>query len=82
MVDKDLKKGTMFSIGTSPDSKWISVENLGKSRSVFDFRKLIKISQNGLKSSNFMDVGNLIWKTFHVGNFFQISTDVELIKRF
>jgi hypothetical protein len=35
MVDKDLKKGTMFSIGTSPDSKWISIENLGKSRSVF-----------------------------------------------
>jgi hypothetical protein len=28
-----------------------------------------------------MEVGNRIWKTFHVGNFFQISTDFELIKR-
>jgi hypothetical protein len=29
-----------------------------------------------------MDVGNPILNTSHVGNFFQISTDDELIKRF
>jgi hypothetical protein len=29
-----------------------------------------------------MEVGNLIWNTFHFGNFFQISTDFELIQRF
>jgi hypothetical protein len=29
-----------------------------------------------------MEVGNLIWNTFHAGNFFQISMDVELIKGF
>jgi hypothetical protein len=29
-----------------------------------------------------MDVGNPIWNTSHVVNFFQISMDVELIKRF
>jgi hypothetical protein len=28
MVVKGLKKGIIFSIGTSPDSKWISNENL------------------------------------------------------
>jgi hypothetical protein len=28
MVVKGLKKGTTFSIGTSPDWKWISNENL------------------------------------------------------
>jgi hypothetical protein len=30
MVMKGLKKGTTFSIGISPDSKWISNENLEK----------------------------------------------------
>jgi hypothetical protein len=30
MVVKGLKKGTTFSIGTSPDSKWISNENSEK----------------------------------------------------
>jgi hypothetical protein len=30
MVVKILKKGTMFSIGTSSDSKWISNENSEK----------------------------------------------------
>jgi hypothetical protein len=30
MVVKSLKKGTTFSIGTSPDSKWISNENSEK----------------------------------------------------
>jgi hypothetical protein len=29
-----------------------------------------------------MEVGNPIWNTHHVGNFFQISTDFELIQRF
>jgi hypothetical protein len=30
----------------------------------------------------FMEVENLIWNTFQAGNFFQISTDFELIKGF
>jgi hypothetical protein len=30
----------------------------------------------------FLEVGNLIWNTFHYCNFFQISTDFELFKRF
>jgi hypothetical protein len=30
MVVKSLKKGTTFSTGTSPDSKWISNENSEK----------------------------------------------------
>jgi hypothetical protein len=46
MVVKYLKKGTTFYIRTSSDSKWISNENLGKSMSLFDFRKLIKIDRN------------------------------------
>jgi hypothetical protein len=29
-----------------------------------------------------MEVENSIWNTFYVGNFFQISMDVELIKGF
>jgi hypothetical protein len=29
-----------------------------------------------------MEVGNRIWNTFHVGNLFQISTNVELITIF
>jgi hypothetical protein len=29
-----------------------------------------------------MEVGNIIWNTSHVGYLFQISMDVELIKRF
>jgi hypothetical protein len=29
-----------------------------------------------------MEVGNLICNTFHVGNFFQISKEFELLKRF
>jgi hypothetical protein len=29
-----------------------------------------------------MEVGNPIWNTFHVANFFQISTDFELTQRF
>jgi hypothetical protein len=53
MVVKYLKKGTTSSIGTSPDSQWISNENLGESRSVFEFRKLIKIARNGLKIQEF-----------------------------
>jgi hypothetical protein len=27
-----------------------------------------------------MEVGTSIWNTLHVGNFFQTSTDLELIK--
>jgi hypothetical protein len=30
----------------------------------------------------FVDVGNPIWNTFHYCNFYQISTDSKLIKRF
>jgi hypothetical protein len=29
-----------------------------------------------------MEVENIIWNTFHPGNFFQNSTNFELIKRF
>jgi hypothetical protein len=36
MVVKYLKKGTTSFIGTSPDSQWISNENLGNSMPVFD----------------------------------------------
>jgi hypothetical protein len=46
---KYLKKETTSSCGTSPDLQWISIENLGKSRSGFDIRKLIKIARNGIK---------------------------------
>jgi hypothetical protein len=53
MAEKFLKKGTTSSIGTSPDLKWISNDNLGNSRYVFYFRKLIKISKNGLKIQEF-----------------------------
>jgi hypothetical protein len=49
MIQKVLRKGITSSIETSPDSKWISIENLGNSISIFDFRKLIKIARNGLK---------------------------------
>jgi hypothetical protein len=46
MVVKILKKGTMFSIGTSSDLKCILNYKFGNSMSVFDFRKLIKIAKN------------------------------------
>jgi hypothetical protein len=49
MVVKVLKKGTTFSKGMSSDSKWILNYKFGKSRSVFDFRKLIKIARKGIK---------------------------------
>jgi hypothetical protein len=49
MVENFLENGTTSPIRTSPYSKWISNENLGKSISNFDFRKLIKIPRNGLK---------------------------------
>jgi hypothetical protein len=39
--------------GVLADSQWISNENLGESRSVFEFRKLIKIARNGLKIQEF-----------------------------
>jgi hypothetical protein len=45
---KVFMKGTTFSIGTSPYSKWILNQNLGKTMSVFDFKNLIKIAINGL----------------------------------
>jgi hypothetical protein len=38
-----------FFLGISPYSQLISNENLGKSRSAFEFRKLIKIASNGIK---------------------------------
>jgi hypothetical protein len=50
---KDLKKGTTFSIGISLDPKWILNQKFGKSRSVFNFRNLIKIARNGLKIQEF-----------------------------
>jgi hypothetical protein len=53
MVVKGLKKGITFSIGTSSDSKWILNYEFGKSRSVFEFRKLIKIARNGSKIKEF-----------------------------
>jgi hypothetical protein len=54
----------------------------GKSRSVFEFRKLIKIYRNGPKNPGiYMELGNLIWNTSHVGNFFEISMDFELIQK-
>jgi hypothetical protein len=72
---------TTFYIGTCSDLKWILNLKNRKSRSVFDFRKLIKIAKNGQKNPGIcMEVGNSIWNTSHVGNFFQISTDFELIK--
>jgi hypothetical protein len=46
---KVLKKGTTFFIGTSSDSKWILSYKFGKSMSIFDFRKLIKILRKGIK---------------------------------
>jgi hypothetical protein len=49
MVVKVLKKGTTFFIGTSSDSKWILSYKFGKSMSIFDFRKLIKILRKGIK---------------------------------
>jgi hypothetical protein len=52
MVVKVSNKGTSFPIGTSY-SKWISNEKFGKSMSVFEFRKLIKIVRNGLKIQEF-----------------------------
>jgi hypothetical protein len=36
--------------------QWISNENLGNSRSIFEFRKLIKIAKNGLKFQE------LVWR--------------------
>jgi hypothetical protein len=48
MAKKVLKNVTTFSIITPSDLKWISNENLGNSRSVFDFRKFIKIVRNEL----------------------------------
>jgi hypothetical protein len=53
MVLKNLNKGTTLSIETSSDSKWIWNKKFGKSRSGFDFRKLIKISRNGPKIQEF-----------------------------
>jgi hypothetical protein len=49
MVVNFMKKGTTFSIGTYSDSKRILSYRFGKSMSVFDFQKLIKIDRNGLK---------------------------------
>jgi hypothetical protein len=53
VVVKVWKKGTTSSIETSPDSKRILNQNLGKSSSVFDIRKLIKIARNVLKIREF-----------------------------
>jgi hypothetical protein len=50
---KDWNRGTTFSIETSPDSKLILNYKFGKSRSVFEFGKLIKIARNGLKIQEF-----------------------------
>jgi hypothetical protein len=53
MVVKGLKRGTTLTIGTSLDSKWILIYKFGNSRSVFEFRKLIKITRMGLKILEF-----------------------------
>jgi hypothetical protein len=42
-----------FPYKTYSDSKWILNKKIGNSRSVFDFRKLIKISRNGVKIQEF-----------------------------
>jgi hypothetical protein len=49
MLVKVLKKGTSFSIGMSSDLKWILNYKFGKLRTIFEFRKLIKIARKGLK---------------------------------
>jgi hypothetical protein len=46
---EDLEKMITFSIETPSNSEGIFNKILGKSRSVFEFRKLIKIARNGLK---------------------------------
>jgi hypothetical protein len=48
---------------------------------IFGFRKLIKIARNGLKIQNLHGGRKSNWNTSHVGNFFQIFMDFELIKR-
>jgi hypothetical protein len=53
MVLKILKIGTTFSVDTPLDSEGILNNNLGKSRSVFAFRKLIKIDRNRLTIQEF-----------------------------
>jgi hypothetical protein len=53
MILKDLKGGITLSIGTSSDLKFILNKKFGNSRSVFDFRKLIKIARNGPKIQEF-----------------------------
>jgi hypothetical protein len=47
------KEGITFSIGTSSDLKFILNKKFGKLRSLFDFRKLIKIARNGPKIQEF-----------------------------
>jgi hypothetical protein len=53
MVVNYLKKGTTFSIGTSPNSKFSMNQKFGKSMSDLGFRKLNKIARNGLKIQEF-----------------------------
>jgi hypothetical protein len=53
MVVKDLNKGTTFSIATYSDFKWILKYKIGTSRSIFEFRKLIKLARNGPKIQEF-----------------------------
>jgi hypothetical protein len=53
MVEKVLKKRKTFSMGTSSYSNLILNEKIGKSMSVFKFRKLIKIARNGIKIQEF-----------------------------
>jgi hypothetical protein len=51
--------------------------------SVFDFRKLNKIARGELKIQEFLWRYEIQFGTLlYVGNFFQISTNFELIKRF
>jgi hypothetical protein len=49
MVWKILERRTTFSIGTSSILEGIWNKKIGKSRSIFEFRKLIKIARNGPK---------------------------------
>jgi hypothetical protein len=47
-------RGITFSIGTSPDLRWISKQNSGNLRSDLGSSKLNKIVRDGLKINEFV----------------------------
>jgi hypothetical protein len=51
---KGFEERETFSIETSSVSKWILNKKFGKSRSIFEFRKLMKIARNGPKITEFV----------------------------